>query len=679
MNLIQFELESFACHSERSKTERQRGFAKSKNLLHAPRSFDSVRHSFVRANSAQDDISKIIEYKLSCYCNPGFGISTTAHGALLLFLVFSAMSCTTPEMKPLICPPPPQPVCNPGTFDKTLLDTVYHGAGIEQLHITMLPSPANSPEDDYAMTFIPNPSGPLALITSDRNNAENYHSGGRTQRLFSSRVYSTTRFGPMYPVQGADNILPAGTAFYSKADGLLYFSAKAPNEDPDDYDLYTASVTIKGDEVTISNIQPLSKLNADGHFDSQPALDATGTHIYFVSDRPGGDGGTDIWYSERTSATSNDWIAPQPLPEPVNSACDELSPFILASDPNTLYFASNGHETVGGYDLFKTHIANGRYSVPENLGKPINTPSDEVFPSALNDTAFFWSSNAPAMMGGMNLYTITRTLIPLLAAHGEVSPPGRVEPNHLRVDTTQPAQEAVAPTSPTPATPVTPASMPPLLGPIEIITHVTRGMDNRPAIGADIYVHQDSLELYRGLIPETGMIGFKVNREAEYDVGAETPDAFFDVKHVDLRGFKDSIINVYLHLPDTLVIRINFPFDDYQHPYDYTIDDHGEPSSMTWQQALDLTAHSAIRSLSKLKELLLIGNTDSLGTDAYNNRLGLERATFVANELERRGVPKEIIRVASEGRTEPVARRPDESDEIFRLRSRRVEFIKVFQ
>ena len=307
------------------------------------------------------------------------------------------MSCTTPEMKPLICPPPPQPVCNPGTFDKTLLDTTFHGFGHIQSHITMLPVPPNSTAQDFAITFIPNSGGgSIALITSNRASAEQDNAGNASQRLFSARFINTTHFGPLKEVQIGNIPLPVGTAFYSKADYLLYFSAKAPNDDPDDYDLFTASVTVNGDRVTLSDEHPLTALNAAGQFDSQPTLDATGTHIYFVSDRHGGDGGTDIWYSERTSATSNDWIAPQPLPEPVNSACDELSPFILSSDPNTLYFASNGHETVGGYDLFRTHITNGRYSVPENLGKPINTAYDEVFPSALNDTAFFWSSNAPA-------------------------------------------------------------------------------------------------------------------------------------------------------------------------------------------------------------------------------------------------------------------------------------------
>ncbi len=585
----------------------------------------------------------------------------TGSAWFVLLLLLNAMSCSAPvEIPPLVCPPPPVPVCSPGTFNQTLLDTVLH-LGHVQSHITMLPVPPNSGAEDYAMAFIPDASGEyIALLTSNRASVQEGGSAMGTQRVFSARLYSTTHFGPLKDVNTGDAPLPLGAAFYSKADGLLYFSAKANNDDPDDYDLYSATVQVSGDVVTLSNTRALTGVNAEGHFDSQPTLDAIGTHLYFVSDRPGGDGGTDIWYAERTSATSNEWSSPQPLPEPVNSACDELSPFILASDPNTLYFASNGHETVGGYDLFKTHITNGRFSEPENLGKPINTTSDEVFPSLLNDTAFFWSSNVPANVAGMNLYTITRTFIGGHLVQAQVPEPGRIETQHLQMDTSHPAPPVV-------------------LGPVEIIAHVTRGADNRPAIGADIYVHKDSLELYRGMIPESGMIGFKVNRDAEYDVGAETEETFFDVRHVDLRGFKDSVIHVDLHLPDTLVIRINFPFDDYEHPYEFTIDDNGQPSSMTWQKALDLTGHSALRSMSKLRELLLIGNTDSLGTDAYNNRLGRERAQFVASELEKRGIPKEIVRVESRGRTDPVVRRLGESDEIFRLRSRRVEFIKVFQ
>ncbi len=586
---------------------------------------------------------------------------------VVAILLAAACGCQAPvEMRPLVCPPPPPPVCRPGAFDKTLLDTMPHGLGYTQYHITMLPAPENSSTQDYAIGFIPSNDGYVALITSNRANAESDDGATGVQQLYSARFNTTTSFGPLKKIESGDAPLPIGVGFYSNADKRFYFSAKANNTDPDDFDLYSARVAVVGDAVSLSDVRPLTAINSTGHFDSQPTLDPSGTHLYFVSDRPGGDGGTDIWYSSRSSSISQDWSAPQPLPEPVNSECDELSPFIPPYDSTTLYFASNGHETVGGYDLFKTHINDGRFSEPENLGKPINTASDEVFPSALNDTAFFWSSNQPANMAGMNLYTITRTRGPEMAVHLKVAPPERPEVGHLQFDTSHPVSSTIP-------------EVPKPLGPVEIVAHVTRGANNRPAEGSDIYVRKDSVEIYRGIIPASGMMGFKVNRDAEYDVGAETKEAFFDVRHVDLRGFKDSIINVYLHLPDTLVIRINFPFDDYEHPYEFTIDDNGQPSAMTWQEALDLTAHATLRSTGLLRELLLIGHTDSLGSDAYNDNLGMERAAFVARELEKRGVPASIIKVKSMGRRQPVERRPGESDEIFRLRSRRVEFIKVFK
>jgi hypothetical protein len=570
---------------------------------------------------------------------------------LILYFLFGCSSQV--ERRPLVCPPPPQPMCKPGTFDQVLLDTTFHGPGKIQYHITALPASLNSAANDNQITFVPTEHGYVALISSDRAGAASDVTETSMQRLYAAKFIRTTEYGSLNPVDAGTSPMPFGAGFYSKADGLFYFSAKAPNNDPDDYDLYVARLNVHGEDVSMADVQPISVLNSLNHFDSQPTLSADGKRIYFVSDRPGGHGGTDIWFAERSSAESQNWSEPAPLPAPINTECDELSPYISPNDPTTFYFASNGHATVGGYDLFKSHISNGEFSEPENLGKPINTEYDEIFPVALNDTAFFWSSNMPGDQQGRNLYTIRRTRLNQPEAHGHIAEQ-RPEIPHMQADTV-------------------------VQSPVEIIAHVTRGAKNSPAVGSDIYVRKDSVEIYRGIIPPSGVMGFKVNRDANYDVGAETEEAFFDVRRVDLHGYKDSTFDVYLHLPDTLVLRINFPFDDYQHPYEYVIDENGQASSMTWTQALDLTAHSALRSLSRLRELVLIGHTDSLGSDAYNQRLGFRRATFVAQELEKRGVPYNIIRVVSKGREQPVARRPGESDELFRLRSRRVEFIKVFQ
>ena len=499
-------------------------------------------------------------------------------------------------------------------------------------------------------------------MTSDRYDLTSEGSATGVQKLYSARMISTTQYSPLRRVGIPDSVVPVGAGVYCAADGLFYFSAKARNIDPNDYDIFNGKVEVIGDSVAITNIRSAGTINAATFFDSQPALDATGLNIYFISDRTGGSGGTDLWHASRASL-SQDWSAPEPLAPPVNSECDEISPFISPTESNILYFASNGHETVGGYDLFKTEIRGRTYSEPQNLGKPINSQYDEVFPVLLNDTAFFWASNMPAREHHFNFYTITRTILNPIAGKGKVAEPNRPDIGQLQIDTTKP--EVLVPEKPQ--------------GPVAMEVHVTRGANFRPAVGSQVFVRRDSGVLFRGAVPDNGAILFKVLPNQEYDVGAESEDAFFDVKHEDLRGIHDTTLRVDLHLPDTLVLRINFPFDDYLHPYDYVIDENGHPLNMTWQQTLDLTAQSLKNQQSKLERLIVIGHTDSLGTDPYNDKLGFRRATFVADQLEARGVPHSLLHVASAGRTRPVARRADESDETFRLRSRRVEIVKVYK
>ena len=559
----------------------------------------------------------------------------------------------------------------PGSFDQVTLDTLYHGPGTMQTHIRQLPEPANSHQNASSISFLPAAGGSIALVTSDRLTADPTEINKSIQRLYYAPLENTMKYGQIQLLTMDGKPAANGAGCYCSADGLLYFAAKADNDDPNDYDLFSGKPQVIGTRVTITNVLPLRTLNQLSTFESQPTLDPTGKTIYFVSDRVGGEGGTDIWYSERAS-TSAEWSTPKPLPPPVNSPCDELSPS-FSPDGKTVYFSSNGHATVGGYDLFKSHVlpssgaGAASFSEPENLGIPINTRYDEIFPFALNDTAFFWSSNKPSDTHNRNLYTITHERNPatqeerLKFAQQEE----RLQIAHMQEDSIIRAKEEEQKRIQE--------------APVDVYVHVRRDQDHRPADGADLFVRRDSVELYRGVVPPSGNFLIKVKRDNSYDFGAELERTFFDVQHLDLHGYKDTSAEVNLYLPDTLVLRINFPFDDYQHPYEYVIDENGVASTMTWRQALDLTAHSTIRSLANLREMVITGHTDSLGTDSYNERLGFRRATFIAAELEKRGVPKGIMTVRSEGRKQPVSRRPQESDEIFRLRSRRVEFVKVFK
>ena len=92
-----------------------------------------------------------------------------------------------------------------------------------------------------------------------------------------------------------------------------------------------------------------------------------------MSDMPGGLGGTDIYYSDL--AKNGDWGKPVNIGTPVNTKGNELFPFI--SDENVLYFSSNMHPGMGKLDIFSSSLTDGVWGEPENLRTPINSIGDD--------------------------------------------------------------------------------------------------------------------------------------------------------------------------------------------------------------------------------------------------------------------------------------------------------------
>lgn len=118
-------------------------------------------------------------------------------------------------------------------------------------------------------------------------------------------------------------------------------------------------------------------INQTSH-ESRACLSSDNRTLYFISGNNSKSiGGRDIFYS--TIDRYGNWSKPINIGKPVNSEYDECDVFIHP-DGRTLYFSSNGHNTIGGYDIFKTEKdENGNWTEPQNLGYPINTPLDDVF------------------------------------------------------------------------------------------------------------------------------------------------------------------------------------------------------------------------------------------------------------------------------------------------------------
>ncbi|MGL5913326.1 MAG: hypothetical protein ACRCZB_04110, partial [Bacteroidales bacterium] len=113
------------------------------------------------------------------------------------------------------------------------------------------------------------------------------------------------------------------------------------------------------------------------YFEGSASISSDGSTLYFVSNRANPQTlSRDIYYSKRDP--NGEWQTPISIGAPVNSEFDECS---VCIHPNgtTLFFSSNGHKTMGGYDIFKTEFVNGEWTAPENIGYPVNTPDDDLF------------------------------------------------------------------------------------------------------------------------------------------------------------------------------------------------------------------------------------------------------------------------------------------------------------
>ncbi len=145
-------------------------------------------------------------------------------------------------------------------------------------------------------------------------------------------------------------------------------------------------------------------INSDGK-ETSITFSRDGKTMYFVSDRLGGYGMGDIYKS--TADGEGNWSDPQNLGAAINTQYDEKGVF-LQPDGNTLYFSSTGHNTMGGYDVFKTVYDSGHWSSPENLGYPVNTPGDDIFFVMPSDGKHaYYSSDLRSGSGDMDIYMIT--------------------------------------------------------------------------------------------------------------------------------------------------------------------------------------------------------------------------------------------------------------------------------
>jgi len=172
-------------------------------------------------------------------------------------------------------------------------------------------------------------------------------------------------------------------------------------------------------------------INSD-YLEASASLNSNGNVLYFSSNRPGGYGGLDLYRVVRFP--NGQWSLPANLGATINTKYDDDAPFIHPDDVS-LYFSSRGHETMGGYDIFKAELSAAvsdgsggftgpTWSEPVNLGYPINTTDDDIyFVVSADGKRGYYSSSQMGGYGEQDIYVMRMpyTFKELTVIKGEVT------------------------------------------------------------------------------------------------------------------------------------------------------------------------------------------------------------------------------------------------------------------
>jgi len=223
----------------------------------------------------------------------------------------------------------------------------------------------------------------------------------RSEAFYDAILYSTRTNGQWSVPLNMNELLKVDKDLFptslSKDGKDLYLYSSA------DYDgiIYTS-------RFENGNWSPLVKLNGNintKYWESHATISHDNKKLYFTSNRKGTFGGLDIYVSKRDS--TGDWGPAVNLGPVINTPYNEESPF-LSQDDKTLFFSSRGHFNMGGYDIFySTLLDNGEWSVPLNVGYPLNTTDDDVFFKPLNEGyEGYIAKDNPGGFGKQDIYRI---------------------------------------------------------------------------------------------------------------------------------------------------------------------------------------------------------------------------------------------------------------------------------
>ncbi|MGL4908589.1 MAG: OmpA family protein, partial [Bacteroidales bacterium] len=382
------------------------------------------------------------------------------------------------------------------------------------------------------------------------------------------------------------------------------------------------------------------------YFEGSASISSDGSTLYFVSNRENPQTlNRDIYYSKRDP--NGEWQTPISIGVPVNSEFDECS---VCIHPNgtTLFFSSNGHKTMGGYDIFKTEFVNGEWTAPENIGYPVNTPDDDLFfqITASRRFAFFSSVRADGQ-GDNDIYRVIflnenkqplstyeeKFIAYLQKPQGDAVVERKVEETSVAVT----LLKGIVRDDQTKL---------PLYASIEVV-------DNSLGESVASFSTNESSGAYLVSLPSGKNYGIVVRADG-YLFYSQNVDIRSEAKYQEI--YKD--IDLTKIAVGAKVVLRNIFFETGK-------------SNLAPESYLELMRVGQMLIDNPTLRLEISGHTDNVGSAASNKRLSMERAKTVVNFLTENGIAPERVVPVGYGFDRPIAPNKTAAG---RAQNRRTEF-----
>lgn len=280
--------------------------------------------------------------------------------------------------------------------------------------ITNMGTAINTFNPEYSASI--SAEGKVLVFTSRRADSK----GGQVDELGDNMYYediyisiwndTTNQWSQSEPVEGSVNTERHDAVLSISPDGRSLYIYKNEIGETKSGDIYISRAGKDNKFGTPKSIDEGRNVNSS-YFEGSASVTGDEQVIYFVSDRQGGKGQADIYTAKRQG---DKWSKPVNVGESINSSGDEKGVYIHP-DGQTMFFVSNGHNSLGSYDIFVSRRENGNWTKAENLGYPINTVGEEkTFSITADGKTGYISADYEDSKGGSDIYVIDLSMLNLL-------------------------------------------------------------------------------------------------------------------------------------------------------------------------------------------------------------------------------------------------------------------------